>query len=74
MDINATAGGLNRAVDLVFNNIQPQRGIIDIRFTGSKEGEAIIQAIEVGKGNGGKGATPVRVPPDPPTEKKTQSK
>ncbi|UCD28421.1 MAG: hypothetical protein JSV03_15270 [Planctomycetota bacterium] len=54
--------GLNKAVDLVFNDILPHHGIIDIRFTGSNGGEAIIQAIEVGPGNGGKGATPVSLP------------
>jgi hypothetical protein len=71
MDIAATAGGLNRAVDLVFNNVRPKRGIIDIRFTGTGNSEAIIQAIEVGTGDGGKGATPIRIP-EAPAEKKTQ--
>jgi hypothetical protein len=52
-----------RAVDLVFNGIAPQNGIISIRFTGPKGGEAIVQAIEIGPGEGGRGAVPVGVPP-----------
>jgi len=64
MDVDATAGGANRAVDLVFNGISPRNGIIEIRFaspgveTGGS-GEAFVQAIEVGPGDGGVGATPV---------------
>jgi hypothetical protein len=51
--------GLYRAVDLVFNDIMPEHGVISIRVTAPPGGEAIIQAIEVGPGDGGKGATPV---------------
>jgi len=58
--------GMRRAVDLVFNNIQPANGIISIRFKGSYGGEAIVQAIEVGPGDGGAGAQPITVPPPPP--------
>jgi hypothetical protein len=65
MDIAATAGGVNRAVDLVFNNLEPQHGIIDIRFSGSDRGEAIVQAIEVAPGEGGEGATPTSAPAAP---------
>ena len=66
MDVAATAGGPNRAVDLVFNNISPRNGVIDIRFTGGDpaqgiDGEAFCQAIEVGPGDGGTGAKPVTV-------------
>ena len=55
MDVAATAGGPNRAVDLVFNNITPRNGVIDICFVGGDanagvNGEAFIQAIEVGPG------------------------
>jgi hypothetical protein len=67
MDIAATAGGLNRAVDLVFNNIAPQNGAIAIRFTG-EGGEAIVQAIEIGPGDGGKGAAPVTLAAKPAGE------
>ncbi len=56
--------GMNRAVDLVFNGIQPKNGVISIRFKGTPEGEAIVQAIEVGPGDGGKGAEPVSLPPE----------
>ncbi len=59
MDITATAGGINRAVDLVFNDVQPAHGVIAIRFTGHEGKEAMVQAIEVGPGDGGKGAQPV---------------
>ncbi|MEI6914367.1 MAG: hypothetical protein WCL39_04470, partial [Armatimonadota bacterium] len=67
LDIAATAGGANRAVDLVFNEIAPRNGIIDIRFAGVKRteggctvlGEVFAQAVEVGPGDGGQGASPV---------------
>jgi hypothetical protein len=66
LDVSATAGGTMKAVDLVFNDIQPRNGVIDIRFTGgdtrmSVVGEAFVQAIEVGPGPGGEGASPVVV-------------
>jgi hypothetical protein len=59
MDIAATAGGPNRAVDLVFNGIKPVHGVIELRFRSDRGGEAMVQAIEVGAGDGGPGATPV---------------
>lgn len=59
VDIAATAGGLNRAVDLVFNTIRPQNGIIEVRLRNKHQGEAILQALEVGPGDGGAGANPV---------------
>ena len=59
-DVFATAGGANKAVDLVFNGIEPRNGVIDIRFRGnvieSCPREAMVQAIEVGPGDGGRGA------------------
>ena len=61
MDVLATAGGLNRAVDLVINHIEPKHGIIEVRFRNRHGGEAAIQAIEIGPGNGGQGAEPVCV-------------
>jgi hypothetical protein len=69
LDVTATAGGPNRAVDLVFNDIAPSNGVIEIRFTsalttdGDKtmHGEAVVQALEIGLGSGGKGARPVSV-------------
>ena len=60
MDVEKTAGGLNRAVDLVFNGIQPSHGIIELRFR-NPVGVAAVQAIEVGPGDGGEGASPVTV-------------
>jgi hypothetical protein len=66
MDIAATAGGLAHAVDLVFNDVQPQHGVIAIHFAGSVGTIAMIQAIEVGPGAASGGAKPVafRFPPD----------
>ena len=66
LDVCATAGGPNRAADLVFNGIQPSHGVIDIRFVGGDlergiVGEAFAQAIEVGPGDAGPGTTPVTV-------------
>ncbi len=52
--------GLRQAVDLVFNNIQPRNGMITIRLQGEAGAEAIVQAIEVGPGDGGEGAKPVQ--------------
>ena len=59
VDIAATAGGLGKAVDLVFNDIRPTHGVIAIRFLGSASTVAMIQAIEVGPGPSPAGAKPV---------------
>jgi hypothetical protein len=61
MDLAATAGGFQKAADLVFNNIQPRNGAIEIRFTNEHGGEAAVQALEIGPGTGGQGAKPVSV-------------
>ncbi|MCC6699668.1 MAG: hypothetical protein IT365_28850, partial [Candidatus Hydrogenedentes bacterium] len=63
MDIAATAGGLNRAVDLVFNGIQPRNGTIEVRLINRRGGEAMLQALETGPGNGGEGAIPIPAAP-----------
>ncbi|HPD28372.1 MAG TPA: malectin domain-containing carbohydrate-binding protein [Phycisphaerae bacterium] len=55
--------GINHAVDLVFNDIQPRNGVISIRLRNDHGGEAIVQAIQVGPGDGGRGAEPVSLPP-----------
>jgi hypothetical protein len=64
-DVFATAGEPHKAVDLVFNNIKPQNGVIAIRFVGSKitgsERDAMVQAIEIGSGNGGAGSIPKKI-------------
>jgi hypothetical protein len=67
MDIAATAGGLGKAVDLVFNDIRPKSGVISIRLWHRFSGNAIIQAIEVGPGASPAGAKPVQFqfPPGP---------
>lgn len=75
LDVAATAGGANRAVDLVFNDVISTNGVIEIRFTGRRTvagdrvvgGEAYVQALEIGPGRCGKGAKPVSLPPAPAT-------
>jgi hypothetical protein len=70
LDVAATAGGPDRAVDLVFNNLAPSHGIIEIRLTGARtmdgervtRGEGFLQALEIGPGKGGRGARPVSAP------------
>jgi len=68
LDIAATAGGYCRATDLVLNGIEPKSGAIALRLTGAYGGEAIVQAIEVGPGDGGEGAKPVCVAIAPAAE------
>ena len=60
MDIVATAGGLSRAFDLVFNDLRPKNGVISIRFWHRHSGNAMIKAIEVGPGPSPAGAKPVQ--------------
>ncbi|MDB6059413.1 MAG: Di-glucose binding within endoplasmic reticulum [Verrucomicrobiales bacterium] len=55
-DVTATAGAPNQAVDLVFKNIAPSNGVVEVRFKGAG---AFVQALEIGKHLHGKGATPV---------------
>ena len=49
-------------MDLVYNQIQPSNGVIAIRLVGeSIEGrptEAMVQAVEVGPGDGAPGSQP----------------
>ncbi len=67
LNVAATAGGSNQAVDLIFNDVAPENGVLVIRFTSVRvavgdqtmRGEAFVQAIEVGPGSGGRGAKPV---------------
>jgi hypothetical protein len=65
LDVAATAGGPNRAADLVFNDLAPRNGIIEVRLKGADQAraEAFLQALEVGPGRGGKGAKPVVASP-----------
>lgn len=57
-DVLETAGGKGRAVDIVFNDIQPSHGVIAIRLKGTYCREAIIQAIEIGPGRAEEGVKP----------------
>ncbi|MDQ1256408.1 MAG: Malectin protein [Candidatus Hydrogenedentes bacterium] len=59
MDVAATAGGLYKAVDLVFNDITPDHGVVEVRIRNGYRGEAALQALEIGQGTGGAGMTPV---------------
>ena len=65
LDVWATADGANRPVDLVYNDVHPQNGIIALRFVGAtlqrSKGEAMVQSIEVAPGEGGKGSSPKTV-------------
>jgi malectin (di-glucose binding ER protein) len=60
-DVLATAGEADKAVDLVFNSIDPEHGVIELRLKGDeilgRQCEAMIQALEIGPGDGGTGAT-----------------
>ncbi|MGA2864481.1 MAG: malectin domain-containing carbohydrate-binding protein [Verrucomicrobiota bacterium] len=66
LDVAATAGGPNRAVDLVFNDLAPRQGIIEVRLKAPSapgtntvgQAQAFLQALEVGPGPGGRGAKP----------------
>lgn len=46
--IPEAAGGIFRAVDKTFTDIEPQNGIIEVHLTGIDEKEAMLQALEVG--------------------------
>lgn len=48
MNIEKAAGGLFRAVDKTFTDIEPKNGIIEIRLQGADEQGAILQALEIG--------------------------
>lgn len=63
MDIAATAGGLGRAVDLVFNRVRPVHGVIAVRFWNPYAARAMVQAIEIGPGDVRPGAHAVPVKP-----------
>ena len=60
LDIAATAGGLGRAVDLVFQDVRPEHGVISVRLWHPSAGSAMIQAIEVGPGPSPPGAKPIQ--------------
>lgn len=68
LDGAAAAAAVARAagaVDLVFNNLQPKDGIIEVRLVGDmidgQREDAMLQALEVGSGEGGIGDTPITV-------------
>lgn len=56
---------IRHALDVVLNDIEPRNGIIDLRFVGETidgvPSEAILNALEVGQGDGGEGSAPVAV-------------
>ena len=62
LDVWATAGGMNKAVDLVYNDVHPQNGVVAIRLVGATvngcQQEAMIQALEIGPGEAEGGSTP----------------
>jgi hypothetical protein len=48
VNITQAAGGIFKAYDRVFTDIEPENGIIEIWFVGGDDSEAMVQAIEVG--------------------------
>ncbi len=48
MNVAQAAGGLFKAIDRTFTGVEPRNGIIEIRFVGCDEQEAMVQAIEIG--------------------------
>jgi len=48
LSIAEAAGGLFRAFDRTFTDIEPEHGIIEIRLVGCDEHGAILQAVEIG--------------------------
>jgi hypothetical protein len=74
LDVTATAGGTDRAVDLVFDDVAPRNGIIEIHLTAARtvadgrwaRGQAFVQALEVGPGHSPPGAKPVSAPAPQP--------
>jgi hypothetical protein len=48
MNIEKEAGGLFRAVDKTFTDIEPKNGIIEVRMKGADEQGAVLQALEIG--------------------------
>ncbi len=48
MNIPDAAGGIFRAIDKTFTDINPQNGIINIHLTGVDDKEAILQGLELG--------------------------
>jgi len=48
MNVAEAAGGLFKALDRTFIDVEPRNGTVEIRFTGCDEYGAIVQAIELG--------------------------
>jgi hypothetical protein len=59
VDIAASAGGVGKPLDLVFNDIRPENGVLAIRFWHRFSGEAMVQAIEIGPSRSAPGGKPV---------------
>ena len=65
LDVTATAGQTNKALDLVFTEITPANGIVEIHFAGlpydgdsTRTSEAFVQALEIGRNLREKGRKP----------------
>jgi hypothetical protein len=72
-DKHGMIDGLNQAVDLVFNDLRPQNGVIAVRFVGVDGAEAIVSAMEVGAGPGGQGMKPISAANPPPAKSTPKS-
>lgn len=47
VDVAERAGGHSKALDLVYHGIRPRSGIIEVRFAGTGDQEAMVQALEL---------------------------
>ncbi len=47
LDVAASAGGRNTAYDVVYKDVRPRGGVIEVRFVGADGGEAMVQALEL---------------------------
>ena len=48
VNITKAAGGIFKAYDRVFTDIEPENGTIEVRFVGCDDQEAMVQAMEIG--------------------------
>ena len=46
VNITKAAGGIFKAYDRIFTDIEPKNGIIEVWFVGSDDQEAMVQAME----------------------------
>ena len=47
LDVAQHADGQGKALDLLYRGLRPRAGIIEVRFTGASDQEAMVQALEL---------------------------